>query len=85
MDQHVDCEEHGILHNMTDEDAIFIARLQKKERIISLTIMFLVVVIPLTVLFTLYALDIGREYLSFGFLLIFMLLHVYMMRGMFRR
>ncbi len=82
MDQH---EGHVILQNMTDEDAVYIARLQKKDRIKGLAIMLLLVMVPLTVLFTLSALDIGREYLSCGFLLVFVLLHAYMMRGMFRR
>ena len=85
MDQHEYHEKHEIIQNMTDEDAVYIARLQRKDRIKSLTIMLLLVMVPLTILFTLSALNIGKEYLSCGFLSVFMLLHLYMMRGMFRR
>jgi hypothetical protein len=85
MDQHEYHKRPEIIQNMTDEDKVYIARLQRKDRIKSLAIMMLLVIIPLTILFSLSALNIGKEYLSCGFLSVFILLHVYMMRGRFRR
>jgi uncharacterized membrane protein len=85
MNQHEYHEKSEIIQNMTDEDAVFIARLQRKDRIKSLAIMMLLVIIPLTILFTLSAYNIGKEYLSCGFLSVFVLMHLYMMRGRFRR
>jgi ABC-type multidrug transport system fused ATPase/permease subunit len=77
--------EDEILQYMSDEDMMYISRLQRMGKINSLVIMMILVIIPLTILFILSFLNRGKEYLTWGFLLIFLLLHAYMMRGMFKR
>ena len=74
----------GTGQNSTDQDAVYIKRLNRNATVKKYSILLALIIIPILVLYIIELIT-GKNYMSYSFILIFIIIHLYMMKGMFRR